>query len=322
MNYFDQSMPQSDRLRASFWDIFKNSWKILWENPKPLVLVLVSLSVLQIIFDYIGIYFLGPFYEIIEAAMRGQYTGQEFLGAFKETIDKFGTYPLIMGKLVPWLLGPFMSLTLARSALNLWDGYQIGLNDLGFALKKYHLALYITILVALLAIFLFGLIFATFLPMVIIHTLSFGAGLPGALFSILSIFGFLVSLFLFIKFVWPLVRRYLFLQYMGFFSLVEGFSGNWVNALMILFRKLKAYPRPLNQAIITILALFLSLSFVLLIVSAILANFKIPNSLIELATEFIYLICLSWILVALSGFYRLYLAPEPSEPSPDLAPVP
>ncbi|MDR2302910.1 MAG: hypothetical protein LBF38_12865 [Deltaproteobacteria bacterium] len=320
MTYYDQPMPQSDRQLVTFWDIFKNSWKILWENPKPLVIVLVSLSVLQILFDYIGMYFLGPFYDLIDSAMRGQFTGQEFLAALREMVDKNGTWPLIAGKLVPWLLGPFVSLALARSALNLWDGYQIGLSDLGFALKKYPAALYVCVLVALLAIFLLGLVFASYLPMVIIHSLFFGQGLPGPFFAILSVLAFSVSLFLFIKYVWPLVRRYLFLQYMAFFSMVEGFSGSWVNGLMVLFRKLKAFPRHLNQAIITTLALFLSLSFVLIIVSAVLANFKIPPGVIELATEFLYLICVAWIMVALSGFYRLYLSPEPSDLAPNYPP--
>ncbi|MDR2367151.1 MAG: hypothetical protein LBF58_03435 [Deltaproteobacteria bacterium] len=311
MSIFEESMGRGRVNQVSFWDIFRNSWKVLWEKPKPLLTILATLAVLSIVFEYMGLYILGPFGSLFDKVLMGQANADEFLSELRKLIEEQGSLPLLLGKLVPWLLAPLINLSLARVALNLWDGYQIGLNDILFSLGKYLVALYVTVLVAIMAVFMFGLTLAAGLPMAVIHSLTFGAGLPGGSFAFLSIFGFAASLFLFIKFVWPILRRYFFLQYLAFFAMAEGESGNWAYKLLLIFRRLNSYGRALHQAILTVLVVFLALNVGLFVLSAMLSAVGAPTPLIKLAAQLVYLIAVAWFIVALSGFYRLCLAPEP-----------
>jgi hypothetical protein len=310
MDNYGQPMAQAQQDQVSFWEIFKNSWQVLWEKPKPLLIILVLLTVLTLVFDMIGNHILGPFNVLFMEAMQGKYNAQDFMAELKKLIEQQGNLPLILGKVVPWLFGPLANLTLARVALNLWDGYQIGLLDLFYALEKYLIALYITFILVILGLLMFILSFLSGLPMGLIHALAYGTGLPSPVFFFVTLFGFIASIFIFLRYVWPILRRYFFLNYMAFFSMVEGHSGLWTRRLANIFQRLKFYPHHLNQAIIIALAIYLSLFLVLSVISVIMVLLALPSTVVSFLTQFIYLIVASWLIVALSGFYRLCLAPE------------
>jgi hypothetical protein len=315
---FDQSMAQPQADRVSFWEIFKNSWKVLWERPKPMLQVVAAVTVLTMLFDLLGGRILGPFAVIIGEAMQGKYQVEEFRSVLLQAIETYGAFPLIAGKLVPWIAAPLANLTLACVALNLWDGYKVSFDDILFSARNYPAALYISILVTCLSIIVLAMIFLSSLPMGIVHGLGFGAKFPYPVFMFAALLGFGVSLFLFLKYVWPVLRRYLFLNYMAFFSLIDDQSGGWVNRLIGLFRQLHHFPRHMHQAIIIVLVLYLGLFLVLSIISIILFTLNLPMFLVTLITQFFYMIVATWLLVALSGFYRLCLmsVPTPTNSEP------
>ncbi|MDR0622207.1 MAG: hypothetical protein LBJ61_10075 [Deltaproteobacteria bacterium] len=314
MSQIVQFVDRSRETQVSFWDIFKNARTVLWEKPKPLMLILATLTVLTIIFEQLGNHLLGPFNDLIFNAINGQYTGKEFLDELDKMVAEHGSNRLIFGKAVPWLLSPLVNLALARVALNLWDGYRIGQSDILFSLGKFPPALYVTVLCAILGLFVFALFFVAGLPMIIIHTLAFGGGLPGPLFLIFSTFGFVATLFLIAKYVWPILRRFFFLQFMAFFAIGEGQTGDWTHGLFALFRKLKAFPRQLNQAVITALVVLMGLNLILFVLAAILSAIGLPYPAVQLASQFVNLFIVSWFMVALAGFYRLCLAPVDDSP--------
>ncbi|MDR1678043.1 MAG: hypothetical protein LBS44_06600 [Deltaproteobacteria bacterium] len=312
MDYSGQSLVNSKAMLPSFWEIFKNSWKILWEKPSPFLLVLAILSLAAVLFDELGSVFLGPFSDLFTEAMQGRYSQEEFLKEFNRLLDLPGLKTkLVAGILVPWLFGPISGLTLARVVLNQWDGYQVGISDIIYAISNYIVALYITILASLLFMVMFFLVFLAGLPMGLIQNLALGAGLPGPMFAFMTFFGFAVSLFIFIKFVWPVIRRFFFLNNLAFFILVDGHSGHWIGRLTEIFRRLKAFPGHINQAILVYIGLYIFLFFALSIVSLFLTVFGLPTWLASLISQIFFLIGAAWITLALSGFYRLCLYPEP-----------
>jgi hypothetical protein len=213
-------------------------------------------------------------------------------------------------------LAPLVNLTLARVTLNLWDGYQVGLGDFSFALGKYLVALYIAVLVAILGLFVCLLFFMAGLPIGLIHGLASGAGLPRPLFAILSLFGIGVGLLVFVRHVWPTFRRYIFLNFVALFALSEGQPGPWAKKLAGLFRLLRSFPSHLNQAIVAFLVAYLALFVAITVLAAILSLAGFPSVVISLVAQFVFLLAISWLLVALSGFYRLFLAPEPETGPP------
>jgi hypothetical protein len=294
---------------ASFWEIFQHSWQVLWERPGPFLVAILALALASIAVDKIADAVLGPFGAVLSQAMSGENDLAFLEREIRSLARQAGYLPLAAGLAIPWLLGPFTNLALARLAQNLWDGYQAGARDLAFAAKGYPAALYVTVLTTLLGLALGFMAALAWLPMAILHSLGRAQGLPTPVFLALSLVGLAVGLALFINFVWPFLRRYAVLQFLAFFGMAEGQEGPWRARLAHTFAGLKAFPRHLNQAVFVMVVQFLAFTVALSVVSALFSLARTPPVAGALVVQFLALLGISWFVVALAGFYRLCLDP-------------
>ncbi|MDR1309850.1 MAG: hypothetical protein LBL95_08165 [Deltaproteobacteria bacterium] len=307
---------------ASFWEIFWHSWRVLWERPGPFLTALLALSLLSKAFSLAGNGLMGPFSEAVGLSMGGQFDLEALGEEVRRLAAIHGYRPLVAGLAVPWLLGPFTNLALASLALNLWDGYQAGTRDLGFAARRYPAALLVTVITSLMGVAVVVMVVLVCSPMALLHSMGRGQGHSLPVYLALSSAGLLVGLLLFIRVVWPFLRRYVFLQFLTFFGMVEGQEGPLLGRLALTFSGLKAFPRHLNQAVFIMLAQFLVFTLALSIVQVILSLARLPGVAGDLVVQFLSFIAISWFIVALAGFFRLCLAPARQGPDHDGEPLP
>ncbi|MDR1487004.1 MAG: hypothetical protein LBT62_03260 [Deltaproteobacteria bacterium] len=296
---------------TSFWEIFKHSWPILWEKPKGLIGVLAALSVVVLAFDQLSSFLKAPYEPIFEAFALGQQSKEEIIRALERTLAQNGRLRLALGLIIPFFVTPFSALLLSKVALNLWDGLSINSSDVGFALKRYHNALFVIFVVCVMGLLLAVGIFVAFFPIVICQFLFRNIG--GGFMHIAMFFSFLFSFYLIIRFIWPIFRRFIFLEFITFFLMVDGRIGIWAQRVVMVFQALKFYPKHLNQAVGLLVCTTLALSLVIGIIMLLTDLAGLPMLVEELLCQMVYYIGTLWPLVALAGFYRLVLNPNPHE---------
>jgi hypothetical protein len=297
---------------TSFWEIFKHSWQVLWEKPKGLIIVLVALSLISMGFEELGLLLRVPFEPFFQALLESQGERDEAYRIFHDIANQEGYWRFILSFLVPFLITPFSALAMSKVALTLWDGYDVGLNDLGFSLKRYHYALFIVFVLSLVGLILAAAMMLCLVPTMLTKFLLTGSRAGVMFFGMF--FSFIIVIYLFIRFVWPHFRRFVFVEFLVFFQMADGKVGIWAQRLFLVYHAIRFYPSHLNQAVGILVCTFIGLGIVTAVVIYVLAVIGLPQIVGAFFSQLLSFIVTLWMLVALAGFYRLVLAkPEEEE---------
>ncbi|MDR2459517.1 MAG: hypothetical protein LBE38_01850 [Deltaproteobacteria bacterium] len=286
-----------------FRDIFRHSWPVLWEKPKAVLVFVLFLTLLQFAESYISDLLVEPYSETINAMLTAPDMEKvQVQETFSKLIDQYGSWRLLIAAILPFLLLPLISYSCSRAALSMWDGYAPSLTDFTAAFFGYFKALLLTICL-LVYCFVLGFISSLMtLPALVIYNLTGSNFLALIILTILTIF-------LWIRFMWPLVRRFLFLQFFVYFRFVDypGEPGFFRQALAI-HKELGLWPRHLNSmfgyACLIVIGVFIPMT----ILNIILESF-VPVEVIYIIDYFVFTLAYLWMVLAASGFYRLCLNP-------------
>jgi hypothetical protein len=296
--------------KPSFQEIMRHAWPILWENPASLLLFVLGLVILQVAMDYISNSLLAPFLPFFEEFFAKGDTGTEARDAFNSLLDEHGRLRFFGAAFLPLLFVPFVSYAMSRGALSIWDGFSPSFQDYLYALLGYFKALLITLC---LTVLFFALILASFF--VFVPALLLIRVLPQ--FFLLHIAFFLFSAYLWFRLVWPLVRRFFFLQFFVFFNMSDhpGMPG-FTRQLLQISEDLKLWPSHLNAmvgiAFLLLIGVTVPTQFLILILENVL-----PFPAISFISHSIMIIAFLWLITAMAGFYRLCLYPKDEIPPAD-----
>jgi hypothetical protein len=232
-----------------------------------------------------------------------------------QDLRRFLTDPDSFSLILSYLSGfclPFLFLCLAimatsRVALGLWDGYEPGLGDIFFAIKKYVSSCVICFFISLYLLFLFVLGMITLMPLAIFSSLTKNPLMGG----LLTIAGLVLSGLIFFQLTWPYLRRILCLQFIPFYVFLDGLWGQL--RIRQIFARLDHFPRHASQGGISLILLAAIPNLILSALAMIIEPrgwMSFPfNALLQLIATLLLL----WPMTALAGFYRLVLYPRPDE---------
>lgn len=312
MTFYEQQQQQAAadiRSTPSFWEIFKHSWPVFKEKPKALGVLVLILSVLYLAVDLVTRSIFQPFDEALNVIMTSSLDREQMLAVLKGAAADVGWGKLSVGVLLPWLLTPFTGLAVCQAALNLWDGYDVTPSDLGFVLANYFRSLLVIILVMLFGFFLGLALLAAWLPFSILFGLSRRTGVGQGTAFLLAVGGLAVGVVVFARYLWPMIRRFLVLEYVTFFAMVDGFRGGLPGKMTEIYRGLKDYPRHLNQAILIFVMLIVSVLIAAAVVNQVLMLLIRSDMVAVLVNQIVFLLAMTYVMLTLAGFYRLSLAP-------------
>jgi hypothetical protein len=311
-----QGQSGSPAVPASFFEIFKHAWPILFEKPKPLLVMLLAVALATLLVDQISDLLLVPYRPAMDALMsaQAQSPSPRAIEQFMETVASVGYGRWTLAQSLPLLAAPWLWLALCQAALNIWDGFQVGINNLRFAAKHYLTGLWIMGLTSLFGIFLFLFSTMCLLPLLLIQTLAGGGGASPGPNAILVLLGVAAGLFFFIRILWPHLRRFLPLQFMAYFLLSDGSRGGWAKRLFRLYDSLKAHGSHLNQAAAILAVSLLGVSVFSALIQFMMSAASLPPILTDLVGKLIVYLGLMWPLTALAGFHRLVLFPVEDQP--------
>jgi hypothetical protein len=285
---------------------------VIWERPKELTLIALSLALVASMIGLVAQALLEPYQPVLEEYMTGVAVDPALaMRIMLESVEREGYARFAAGLIAPWFAIPLTVLALSRAALGMWDGYAVGLVDVGYAVRRYATALKVAAFVTIYAFFLGLASLLSFLPYLILKALfaSAARGAPELVF----LAGSALWLLIFVKFVWPHLRRVLALQFVAFFQLIDGAVGPWGVRLVFLYGYLKRFPNHLNQNGAALCGSLIVLSLALSILTAFLVLLRIPWPAVELAIRFIFHFCMLGPVIAMAGLYRLVLFPRTDE---------
>jgi hypothetical protein len=296
-------------------EIFKHAGQVTWEKPLPTALFVLALALVETLSDLACASLLEPFAKPLEGLAAKGPGDAPAVAALREAIGQSGASRLALGMLLPFLTMPFVSFSLCRAALSIWDGYIPGPRDLALALASYFRCLSVFLALALLGMAI-GLMTASIaLPLWIVSR-SLGGG-TGRLIEAAAVLG---GVILWIRFVWPSFRQYFFLQFFVYFRISDhpGLGGLFRETARI-YVELKEWPSHLNmmcaQAAMMIVA-----TFVFVQMWAALALNHLPRAAGAFISNAVFLAAFLWPLVGAAGFYRLCLRPTDGDCPPAAAP--
>jgi hypothetical protein len=298
--------PTAKSSKVTFWEIFTHSWRILWEKPKSLLVFIVALSIIRYTVDYISNNLLEPYIEPLLKLSSTQVASTEEAGLKMFALfNSLGVNNFFWGLILPWLFAPLTFLASCRVSLGLWDGYSPGLSDLLYSAKHYLKSALIMFLLFLYGIALSFLLLAILMPALIFPSIV--GRTPGGWF--LSMIGLFISAYLFANFLWPQLRRFVPLQFIIFFKLIDGLRTEWINNLTKLYREFLSFPSHMNQSAIIILCFIIVPVFALGLVNRVSSNLNFFPEIVVFISQTIYTLIFLWPIVALAGFYRLCITP-------------
>lgn len=302
---------------ASFWEIFKHAWPLLFERPLPLVMLAGVLAAATQLIG-LGVDALqGPYQPLFDAFMESQTTAPsaEANRVLVDGVAAIGWGRLIASWLLPYAWFPWTWLAMCQAALFLWDGWRVGPGSLLFATVRYLSGLKAMAIISFFAVFLFLFSLMALVPLLLIRGLS-GQGAPaGAL--ILNVLGLAAGLFFFVKILWPHIRRFLLLQFLVYLEMADGGKGPFASGIWRLYERLKSYPSHMGQGVGVFILSFVGISVIVGIVLNMALMAGVPRFAADLLSGMIFFLGLAWPLTALAGFHRLILSPQgPDGPPP------
>ncbi|MDR1658623.1 MAG: hypothetical protein LBT47_13965 [Deltaproteobacteria bacterium] len=304
---------ESKNKLASYWEIFRHSWPILLENPKPLLVLAVTLALVSQVFDHLSALLMAPYMQDINAFFELAQTPDltpEHSQAFIEAIKTIGFSRLLVSMSLPLILAPWIWLVLCRVAVNIWDGYRPGLESLWFALKYYGPAVRIMILISILILGLFLATIVCFVPMLLVKQLTGSSGQANMIGWLLTMGGIVAGLVFFVRILWPHIRRLVVLQFLAFFSLSDGEKGAWIKIIGRIHAALAGFPKHLNQCVLILFLTACIISMITSLLAVLFLTVGLPELVIKMVLNVIFYLGLLWPLVALAGFHRLAFSTE------------
>jgi hypothetical protein len=318
VNYLPTNTPpggsvlQGERNYPSFPDIFKHAWPVLWEKPRTAIYLALFLAIVQLAIDLISNGLMAPYAKDFQAAAQAAAQGNESLQ--KElylAVLAHGKLRLFLAFLIHFLGAPFMGFCLAKGALSIWDGFTPEPRDIWVAIAKYPVCLIIFII---LCVYAFVLAFITIImgtPMFMVGRLS----ASGANFLIMLL-AVAASVFLWCRLIWPVVRRFLFLQFFLYFHISDYPNGSDRVSMWDFDQYLKHWPTHLNYmalcTLLSIMAIFIPVTL-LQEIFLIISESTFVQMLSEFVAQFLIFLGLLWPSLAIAGFYRLCLFPPEDE---------
>jgi hypothetical protein len=300
----------------SFSDIFKHAWPVLWEKPRVIICLVLFITAFQTCFDQVSNVLFEPYTKDFSAlAASGEANTEKAQEAFINAVKEKGSLQLILAILIPFLATPFLSFCLSKGALSIWDGFMPSLRDIGQALASYPKCLLFLLGLCFYGFVLSFLTLAMCTPSLLIFRLTGKAGV------LLGGFAFIITVYLWIKFLWPIVRRFLFLQFFVFFHISDHPGGtDLFKKILEMDRQLKYWPSHLNymalNTFLTILVLFIAVTMIELALLAF-----CPNLVARFVGQFMIILGMCWPIIAIAGFYRICLCPpEDQPPTPQYQP--
>lgn len=319
MNQYSSNTPTEGNYQSipSYKDIFKHAWGVLWENPRQVILFALFLAFAQLIFDMISNALMAPYIKDFEnfakAAGLDQPGAQEELMA---AISVKGSSRLFMAFLVSFLSTPFLGFCLAKGALSIWDGIYPEPRDIGEAIFNYPKCLLFFLLLCFYAFVLSCITVLMATPAMMFGKIVSG---PGTLFIMLIVLA--ATVYIWCKFIWPYVRRFLFLQFFAFFFLSDHPGGtDFLKKTWEIHEDLKLFPTHLNfMALYTFLAIFAVLIPVGILqeLFVFISQDQVFTIVCKFIVQFVLFFGVLWPSLAIAGFYRLCLCPPE-----DLPPTP
>jgi hypothetical protein len=285
---------------------------VLWEKPKVVLLLVLFLACFQTSIDSISDGLMSPYVEDFERyteaiSSEGGPSKSAAQAALVSAITAKGPARLILSFLLSFLATPFLGFCLSKGALSLWDGIAPGPRDLWDALLAYPKSLVFFFTVGIYGIILFSISAAMFVPWFALM----GRGGPAMVIGMILI---ILAGYLWGRFLWPVMRRFLFLQCFVYFSLSDSprLSG-FFRTTLELDRRLRYWPSHLNHmaayAFLAFILLFMATGMIMLLLSPVGPDF-VPR----LVGQYVILLGFLWLTISIAGFYRLCLNP-PEEPA-------
>jgi hypothetical protein len=296
----------------SFPEIFKHAWPVLWEKPKVIILLALFLALVQVSLDQISNILFSPYLQDFQNFADTSATDKEKAqAALFAAIRAKGALRLFFACAFPFFAAPFVGFCLSRGALSIWDGIRLEFRDILQCLASYPRCLLFFLFLCLYALVLSLLTMAMCLPGLVLSKLLGKAGflLVAALVMATGYF--------WVRFLWPVVRRFLFIQFFAFFHISDHPGGSdLIKNVWDLDQLLKFWPSHLNyMALYTFLTIFVIFIPVGIIQFALMA--VRPEILSLLVGQFILFFGVLWPAIAIAGFYRICLGPPE-----DIPPVP
>ncbi|MDR1035834.1 MAG: hypothetical protein LBT40_04490 [Deltaproteobacteria bacterium] len=296
-------------------DIFRHAWPVVWERPLAAIGFVAALAVVETVSDRASETLLAPFMPAVSEFMAKGPGDTAAAAGLARAMDTHGGLRLALGTLVPFLVMPFVTFAMCRAALSLWDGYSPRAGDLAFSLASYARALTVFLFLSVYGMALGCLTALMALPLWALVKASGGG--PGFLVGALaSVAGALLWAHL----VWPLARRYLFLQFFVYFRMSDHPGlGGLLREAVELNRALAAWPSHLN--VLCALALAVAAGALILAGAVLALSSRLePREASMLFANGIYLTAFLWPAVTAAGFYRLCLRPSEDVYLPGAAP--
>ncbi|MDR1041988.1 MAG: hypothetical protein LBR80_17840 [Deltaproteobacteria bacterium] len=285
-------------------DIFRHAWPVIWEKPLPTVLFVLALAAVETLSDLASSRLLEPFAPALQLLMSKGPEDIVTIGSLNAALSAHGGWRLALGAGLPLLVMPFVSFSLCRAALSLWDGYAPAASDLALAAGCYAKAL-----VVFLALSIYGAALGCLTAVLALPFMALlkSHGLGAVLF--LGLLATAAGLILWLRFVWPMARRYFFLQFFVYFRMSDhpGLGGLISEAVKI-DRSLRAWPSHLNALCALTLAVVLG-AFILLETVAAMASGPGTRGPLLILSNAAYLMAFLWPAATAAGFYRLCLRP-------------
>ncbi|MDR3203495.1 MAG: hypothetical protein LBV23_01950 [Deltaproteobacteria bacterium] len=307
MEEFNNQVQAEDERQLSFFEIFKHVWPVLWEKPKLYLPIILVVSALTVGFDGLSQLFLNDYETYLDTMVADQSISRaEAFQNLVNFIKENGLGLFAFGLFIPFLAAPFVSLAHCKATLDLFDGYDPSLKVVGFAARKYLTALWVAGALALWGCLVFTLFIISFIPFMFLNRSVAGQGFTlGGLAANLAGIGICVIIFL--KFLWPHVRRIIVLSFLIYFQIADGFHGQWIMRLRRSYTSLALFPRHLNQAVAIMIGLIFITTLPLGLLSYLLTTVNLDQMFINIIGQFIFHLSMAWFILSLAGFYRLVL---------------
>jgi hypothetical protein len=204
-----------------------------------------------------------------------------------------------------------VSFALCRAALSLWDGYAPSAGDLSLSL-----ACYLKAMAVFLALAVYGLALGVITAILALPVWAI-AGSGGAAGYPLAVLAFITASVIWLRLLWPRVRRYFFLQFFMYFRISDhpGLGALFREAANI-DRDLKAWPMHLNVLCMVTFLVILGIFVAVESVAAMIPDIM-PSEPGLTVANLAYLLAFLWPAVTAAGFYRLCLRPYEAETLPE-----
>ncbi|MDR1081326.1 MAG: hypothetical protein LBQ79_10300 [Deltaproteobacteria bacterium] len=285
-------------------DIFRHAWPVIWERPVAAVGFVAALALAETVADGVCDRLLAPFTPALAEFLAKGPGDQAAAAQVTRAVEASGGWRLALGCLIPFLMMPFVSFAVCRAALSLWDGYSPRAGDLAFALASYARAFTVFLFLSVYGAALGCLTALMALPLWALVKASGGG--PGYLFGAVAA---VAGALLWAHLVWPLARRYLFLQFFVYFRMSDhpGLGGLLREAVR-LNRALVAWPTHLNVLCALTAAVVIGTLVAVGTALAVIPSLE-PREPVMFLANGVYLLAFLWPAVTAAGFYRLCLRP-------------